>query len=163
MKREANEMKFKINYLEPKADVLIRYNPMEYSFDYRASGVGITDACLLINDLELSINTQTNFVCGVSGLNCHLAWKKANITFPNAENGKLLVCDKLESGDVFRIKSGWTTYFDCSKKCICFGKKDLVDCKSVRFGNNIVASLENEDIAALWIQFTADTHIPGLF
>lgn len=158
---EAFDMKFKINYLEPKVNVLIRYNPREYSFDYSASRIGITDASLLINDLELAIDTQTNIVYGVSGFNCHLEWVKADVSFPNAENGRLLVCDKLDSGDVFRIKSGWTTYFDCSKKCICFGKKDLGDCKSVRFGNNIVASIENDDIVALWIQFTDDTNLPG--
>lgn len=128
----------------------VSYFVREYSFNY--STVKNTDIVLLIDCLEMNADSETGIIHGVKGFHAHTMWKNMKLSAPHARNGTLKLKEKCDTGMIKRILENVNTYYDKTTNWICIGTPYSNDCISVTFADNLIASIKNGLLTALWIQ-----------
>lgn len=141
-------MCFKADFSQPRNNNVIKYIPSEYSFYCNASGV---DSAMLIDCLELNIDSESGIVYAISGFHSYMIWKKAVLIAPISRNGVLKSFEAIESGETLRIAENVSTFVDSSSGWICIGSPEYISCPCVRFCENGIAVLNNGQLRALWV------------
>ncbi len=141
-------MRFEIDFTQPQNNNVIKYIPTEYSFSCNAFGV---DSALLIDCLELNMDSESGIVCAISGFHSYMIWEKATLIAPISSDGVLKSSEVIESGEVLRIAENVSTFVDSSSGWICIGSPEYIGCTCVRFCENVIAVLDNGKLKALWV------------
>lgn len=131
-----------------KNDLIYRID--EYSFDY--TPYGSTDISLLVDYLQIHIDSLYGKVHGVDGFHSYKIWKPAKLTIPTYKNGHLICTVKYPSGSINRIIQKVETFYDENTGWICIGNmKDSKDTESVRFATDMIATIKDNKLIALWL------------
>jgi len=128
----------------------------EYSFTYED---GYTDSSVMINCLEVGIDSETGIVQQISGYHAYLIWKSAGLTPPEAKDGALVMTDKIKGGVTYQMKDNVTTYYDKSNGWLCIGARDCDNAEYVRFCENCIATVGDGKLAAIWVSLPTDDEV----
>ena len=112
-----------------------------------------TDIIVLIQYLNIGFDSQDNSAKQIWGLNHKASWITKRLRTPESRKGKLYVSEDINSGDSKRLsKFGKETYFDPESGWICMGKyQNIGKYDNVEFLKNVIASLGDGELKALWI------------
>lgn len=154
--RGFNRTRFEIDYTKPRNILTVEYVADEYSFTYEG---GYPDSSVMINCLELGINSETGIAEQISGYHAYPIWKSASLTPPEAKDGALVMLDKIESGVTYQMKDNVTTYYDKSNGWLCIGALDCDNAEYVRFSENCIAAVGDGKLAAIWVSLPTDCEI----
>ena len=141
---------FKIEFDKEIFKNVLIYRTDEYSFEY--TPYDNTDISLLIDYLQIHIDSLDGKVHGVDSFHSHKIWKPAKLTIPKCKNGHLICTVKYQSGSINRIIQKIETFYDENTGWICVGNmKDLMNTKSVRFATDMIATIKDNQLTALWL------------
>lgn len=153
-----NRTRFKADYTKPRNKITAVYIADEYSFTYEG---GYPDSSVMINCLELGIDSETGIAQQISGYHAYLIWKSASLTPPEAKDGALVMTDKIESGVTYQMKENVTTYYDKSNGWLCIGARDCCNAEYVRFCENCIAAIGDGRLAAIWVSLPKASEVWG--
>lgn len=151
-----NRTRFKVDYTKPRNKLTAAYIADEYSFTYEG---GYPDSSVMINCLELGIDSKTGIAEQISGYHAYLIWKSARLTPPEAKDGALVMTDKIEGGVTYQMKYNVTTYYDKSNGWLCIGARDCDNAEYVRFCENCIAAVGDGKLAAIWVSLPTDDEV----
>lgn len=143
-------MHFIIDFDKNKSDVDIVYRKKDFSFVYYP--FIDSDAAILVNFLEININSKYGEVRGISGFHAYTMWQEKKLSVPIACHGALILQDNCCPGMITRMKDNLPTFYDSHSKWLCIGDPEDSNCTSVRFANNAIASIRDGNLVSLWIQ-----------
>lgn len=156
-KHGINNTRFEADFTLPRGKLTMTYRADEYSFTFDSNGN--CDSSVLINDLELGIDSETGIAEQISGYHPYVSWKEAALTPPEAKDGALRMLDEIESGVTYGIKVNVTTYFDKSSGWVCIGMRDCDNADCVRFCENCIAVVKDGNLAAIWVSLPTDCEV----
>ena len=151
-----NRTRFEIDYTKPRNKLTAAYIADEYSFAYKG---GCQDSSVMINCLEVGIDSETGIVRQISGYHAYLIWKSAGLTPPEAKDGALVMTDKIKGGVTYQMKDNVTTYYDKSNGWLCIGARDCDNAEYVRFCENCIATVGDGKLAAIWVSLPTDDEV----
>lgn len=151
-----NRTRFKADYTKPRNKITAAYITNEYSFTYES---GFQDSSVMINCLELGIDSETGTAQQISGYHPYVSWKPAVLVPPEAREGALVMTDKIESGITYQMKDNVTTYYDKSNGWLCIGARDYDGADCVRFCANCVAVVKDGLLSAIWVSLPTDDEV----
>lgn len=103
--------------------------------------------------LDVSLISSTLY--GISGYNPQKTWKKAKLIYPVVKQGsvKVIFDFHVEKGMGIDYGIDWKTFFDKNTGVICIcNSKIPYNTENIEFSNNIVASIHNGNLVAVWIK-----------
>lgn len=154
--RGFNNTRFEADFTKPRNNLTAEYIAEDYSFTYEG---GYCDSSVMINCLELGIDSETGIAVQISGYHSYMIWKGESLTPPEAKDGALIMLDKIESGVTYGIKDNVTTYYDKSSGWVCIGTRDYNNADCVRFCENCIAAVNDGKLAAIWVSLPTDCEI----
>lgn len=143
-------MHFKIDFEKNKCNVDIVYRKKDFSFVYYP--YIDADVAILLNYLEINIDSKCGEVRGVSGFHAYTMWQEKKLFVPIAFHGALILQGNCCPGMITRIKDNLPTFYDPYSKWLCIGDPEDGNCASVKFANNAIASIKDGNLVSLWIQ-----------
>lgn len=152
-----NKTRFEADFSLPCRECEISYVVGDYAFSFFNDGMA--DSSVLINDLELEINSETGLASKISGYHPYVSWQPSYLTPPEARDGGLRMKDRIDGGVIRRIKENVTTYYDKSNGWLCIGTRDCFDADCVRFCRNCVAVVKDGALAAIWVSLPTDCEV----
>lgn len=154
--RGFNHTRFEADFTKPRNNLTAEYIAEDYSFTYEG---GYCDSSVMINCLELGIDSKTGIAVQISGYHSYMIWKGESLTPPEAKDGALIMSDKIESGVAYGIKDNVTTYYDKSSGWVCIGTRDYNNADCVRFCENCIAAVNDGKLAAIWVSLPTDCEV----
>lgn len=155
-------MKFSLEECHDGQDFDLVYRDEEYSFDIDPyENEGFTS--ILVNDLQLEINDQGE-VLYVWGY-CPLINYEETTAFPKKIQKKSLFAILVPPpipGVSYKLNENerWNIYINKKKGWICLGNPKTKNVQMVEFSPHCVATLENQEIIAIWLHpFALPEHI----
>ena len=148
--------RFEADFTKPRSSLTAEYIAEDYSFTYEG---GYPDSSVLINCLELGIDSETGIAVQISGYHSYMIWKGKSLTPPEAKDGALIMSDKIESGVTYGIKDNVTTYYDKSNGWVCIGTRNCDNADCVRFSENCIAVVNDGKLAAVWVSLPTDCDV----
>lgn len=144
-------MKVKYQYSDSIVEGKLIYRIRENSFDFISNHSG--DVSILINYLQLTINSSSKKLTSVWGLHPSHLWERTTLSLPPFAKGVVECIDEYESGLSYRLKEfdGWKTYYDSVSGWICVGSLKSVG-NSIMFANDLIVTINEGEIISLWLK-----------
>lgn len=130
---------------------VVVYNKRENSFDFISDKHG--DISLLINYLQLTIDSRTHQLVSIWGLHPYHSWIIETLDVPQIKKGIVEIENNYVSGISYREEymNEWKTFYDNTSGWVCIGDKDMCDL-CIMFANNIGVVVKDNHIKSLWIK-----------
>lgn len=106
---------------------------------------------------SLDVSLISSTVYGVSGLNPQATWRKTHLMCPRTSRGlvKVIFGFSVQQGMGVDYATDWATFYDTSAGVVCIGNPMVpCDAVNVEFTNNMIASINNEKLIAIWLKPT---------
>ena len=148
------KMKFLIQKPRDDQNFALVYRPEDYSFDIEPLD-GSGDTSIMVNELQLEIDYEGKimYVWGFCPL---IKYEETNAVPQGYTIHSLVaVLDKpLIPGISYRLneQSRWPIYINKKKGWVCLGNPITKDKQLIEFAPDCVATLENQEIIAVWLR-----------
>jgi hypothetical protein len=147
-------MKFLIQKSETAQTFSLVYREEDYSFDIEPhEGTGFTS--IMVNDLQLEIDDEGKIIY-VWGLCPLIKYEETNEIPERYESNSLIaLLDKPPvPGISYRLneKERWPIYINKKKGWVCIGNPKINGKQMIEFVPNCVATLEDQEITAIWLK-----------
>lgn len=144
-------MKITYKYSKKINEGIIVYKKNENSFDFVSDKIG--DISLLIDYLQLNIDSLTNQLVSVWGLHPYKSWINITLDVPQFNKGIVEIENNYESGISYREEelNGWKTFYDNQNGWVCIGERN-VNGISIMFATDVCIVIKGNDIKSLWLK-----------
>lgn len=114
-----------------------------------------SDITLLINYLQIGIDSETMAVQQVWGLDPYERWIESTLSMPIYTIGELQGWGDITPGLSYRIGWGekWSVKFDPITGWVCIGETEMSENDSaIKFAEDTIAVLNNGNLKSLWLK-----------
>ncbi len=101
--------------------------------------------------IGLDVNVKTKKVVNVTGMLPTSIWFEKRLTTPLAQNGILEINDNLSQYTVIQSLTNANAYYDKRTGWVCIGDRKSKERTNIKIMNNVIISLNNQEVTAFWI------------
>lgn len=140
---------FSIRVTNNLMDGKLIYNRHDYSFAFFPNKA--TDITLLIDCLQLNIDSISKKLCTIDGFHSYTVWRNRSLVIPDYQIGEVYLNENLESGDIKKIISNVSTFYDKNNGIICIGNPNYLNSDNIKISKDIILSITDGELVSLWL------------
>lgn len=131
------------------------YSIKEQSFSTEPDAPGDFSIMIKGGYTSLDVSLLSSTLYCISGFNPQKTWKKANLVYPEANDGSVKVIFDciVQPGMGIDYVTDWKTFYDKNTGVICIcGSNIPCNATNIEFTNNTIASIYDGKLVAVWLK-----------